>query len=679
MKKFISAVLAASFAVSSAGIVLAEDSMESILVSVKNKVSVPDGFTEFNTYHSTEEDGIESYSFSWSEKDGNGSLNVETDGYGNIIRYSRYSDSFDYDYDDESFKIDKNFKFEDVTTVSDKLIHSLVPNLFEFDSDKLVQLPYDGKLDVSNYASYTIRYERKYHDVTVKDNGASVTVSKTKDGFAALRADIDWDYTKEFLPVPDNYKAMGKEAAEKAIDDISPLKLQYRKTYDDKYSLEYVRNGFLYIDAATGQKLEEAENNRIMYSSDAQNAKASEGDMGGGNMLTPAERTEIENMSGLKSVDELFGILLSRPELGVSKNTDRSKLSSNTFKSDNEYYTSMYINESEEGDNYSSISAYFNAKTGEMTSFYRFTNNYTGKEEKSDEKAAYNFLNKYYKNKLSECGELSETKNYRRMVNNIEYQDNYLSARYNAKTGRIDSFDMQWDSDVSKMPKPENIISAEEASKAVFNKYPAKLLYIISTESDNMFTLCYTQGMYDIRVNAFDGKFSNTDLSEENYTEYDDVENHWIKNIADTLCKYGIRLDGKSLNPDEKITQGDFLKLAYSGIFGYSLPDTYEPVYRTMVRRKVISDKETNSKDPITREAAVRYLLRAMGIKEVAEIKGIYICDFDDADKISPDKIGYCAIAKGLKIVNGFDNKLNPTENITRAEALTMVYNYLTR
>ena len=68
-----------------------------------------------------------------------------------------------------------------------------------------------------------------------------------------------------------------------------------------------------------------------------------------------------------------------------------------------------------------------------------------------------------------------------------------------------------------------------------------------------------------------------------------------------------------------------------------------------------------------------------MGITEVAEIKGIYICDFADSSDISPDKIGYCAIAKGFGLVNGSDGRLYPKNNITNAEALAMVYNYLTR
>ena len=83
--------------------------------------------------------------------------------------------------------------------------------------------------------------------------------------------------------------------------------------------------------------------------------------------------------------------------------------------------------------------------------------------------------------------------------------------------------------------------------------------------------------------------------------------------------------------------------------------------------------------EPIAREDAIRYLLKAMGIGEVAEIEGIFVCDFKDADMISKGRIGYCAIAKGYNIIGGSDGMLYPKEKTTRAEALAMIYNYLTR
>lgn len=311
-----------------------------------------------------------------------------------------------------------------------------------------------------------------------------------------------------------------------------------------------------------------------------------------------------------------------------------------------------------------------------MLSFHRYARNYD--DNSNNESKAYDFISKYYPDKLSECNTVSENGQYTRLVNNILYPQNSITAFYNNKTQRIDDFDLVWDKNISEMPKPDGIISAVDASGAVFEAYPISLYYIVSDSSDNKYTLCYTQNEYNIRVNAFD-KSIITSSTKKDTSHYSDVSNHWVEEIADTLCDYGIKTEGSLLNPNSEITQKEFLTLIYSGVLGYDNFSDNETVERILLRRKVISSEEALSINFVTRENAIRYLLRATGIKEVAEIDGIYICDFKDNNEISKDKLGYCAIAKGMGLVNGADNMLRPADNITYAEALTLIYNYLTR
>ena len=84
MKKIISALLAASLLIP--GAAFADGGMEEILVSVKDKVSVPDNLTEFNTDYSTDENGITTYYFSWTANDGDGTFDVEDLAMG-LIRF----------------------------------------------------------------------------------------------------------------------------------------------------------------------------------------------------------------------------------------------------------------------------------------------------------------------------------------------------------------------------------------------------------------------------------------------------------------------------------------------------------------------------------------------------------------------------------------------------------------
>ncbi|NLZ90417.1 MAG: hypothetical protein GX918_00695, partial [Clostridiales bacterium] len=59
--------------------------------------------------------------------------------------------------------------------------------------------------------------------------------------------------------------------------------------------------------------------------------------------------------------------------------------------------------------------------------------------------------------------------------------------------------------------------------------------------------------------------------------------------------------------------------------------------------------------------------------------KGIFVTGFKDQGSISPELVGYVAIAKGLGIVGGSGGYFNPRASLTRAEAAVMLYNYLTR
>ena len=66
-----------------------------------------------------------------------------------------------------------------------------------------------------------------------------------------------------------------------------------------------------------------------------------------------------------------------------------------------------------------------------------------------------------------------------------------------------------------------------------------------------------------------------------------------------------------------------------------------------------------------------------MGYKRFAQIPGIFICDFEDADEIDSELLGYAAIAKGLGVVSGSNGKLLPENTLTKGEAAVIIYNCL--
>ena len=79
----------------------------------------------------------------------------------------------------------------------------------------------------------------------------------------------------------------------------------------------------------------------------------------------------------------------------------------------------------------------------------------------------------------------------------------------------------------------------------------------------------------------------------------------------------------------------------------------------------------------VTREDAFVYMVKLDGLDKVARLNGIFKVEYEDENLISYDKIGYPAILTGMGIICGNGGKLRPQDFITRAEAVSMVYNYM--
>ena len=73
-------------------------------------------------------------------------------------------------------------------------------------------------------------------------------------------------------------------------------------------------------------------------------------------------------------------------------------------------------------------------------------------------------------------------------------------------------------------------------------------------------------------------------------------------------------------------------------------------------------------------------LLNSLGYGPVAQLPGIFRCDFADASAIPAPDLGYAAIAQGLGIVKGDDNgNFAPGRFATRCEAAYMLWRYMKR
>ena len=150
------------------------------------------------------------------------------------------------------------------------------------------------------------------------------------------------------------------------------------------------------------------------------------------------------------------------------------------------------------------------------------------------------------------------------------------------------------------------------------------------------------------------------------------------------LADNGIYLEGKEFRPGEAITQLDFMillskTLNYYGpvISAKSSDKEVDDLYAYLKREGIVKEGEKQPTQTVTREEAVKYIIRALKYEKVADISSIFNIQFKDKSAISEGLSGYVAIAAGLGIVNGDGVNFKPARNVTRGESAVMIYNYL--
>lgn len=91
-----------------------------------------------------------------------------------------------------------------------------------------------------------------------------------------------------------------------------------------------------------------------------------------------------------------------------------------------------------------------------------------------------------------------------------------------------------------------------------------------------------------------------------------------------------------------------------------------------------IKEEEKNPEKPITKEEAVKYIIRVMRLDKVAELEDIYKDIFLDSNDISKGLKGYINLAYGLKIIIGDGSGyIRPKYELKREDAANIIFNYI--
>jgi hypothetical protein len=110
------------------------------------------------------------------------------------------------------------------------------------------------------------------------------------------------------------------------------------------------------------------------------------------------------------------------------------------------------------------------------------------------------------------------------------------------------------------------------------------------------------------------------------------------RNKSRSLQRTAYTWEVRSLNPTTLITQLDFLTLLsktmnyYEPVITERTDEDINRLYAYLMREGVIKEDERAPDNNVTREEAVKYLVRALKFDRVADIKGIFNIGFKDKD-----------------------------------------------
>lgn len=671
MKKIFSLLLAAAMILSAIPVLAAETSeLEAAILDVKSKIDV-EGYEEFVSRSlSYRGDDVAGYDLTWSNPGEEIDYISVTYSDGQILSYNKPGGEIMF-----SEAALAAVKEKEARQIADDFVKKVCPEGYEN-----IKISEDSKTSIS-YGGYSFTLQRMYNNIPVCGQNGRITVSKKTGEVLYYKMSYDTSISFE-----DTESIIDTDTAkEEYIKKISPA-LCYDYYYDykkeevvvfPKYKLQS-RN--LVIDAKTADVYEAEDEDDL-------GIDWGYAEKGGDAMyqdLTDAERAELSKIGKLISAEKAEEIARSKKSISINDeyvveltNLERSYINKNQYE-----YRLLFVKSNDDTD---SIMVEIDGQDGTIISFYK-TGEY-GKEAQNKENEialAKNALSELtgdkYKNlEYQEDKELG-TIRYVRKENGIEVIEDGAEFSFDSKDNIV-SYNLQY-TDIAEFPSVENVLSCEDVVGKIAEQIDFSLLYVVDSEKGiaKPAYAFYEDGntVRDFSVNPFTGKeidFRGEEVTsqEQSKFSYSDIAGHYAEDKITELAENGIGFEGGKLFPAQEITQSEYVMLL-DKIFGYT--SDIDAVYSSLFRYGFMSADEREDQGSVTREKAAILMARHMGAEEFVKYDNIFVSPFAD---VTENK-GYIALLKAMGIVSGDQNgNFNPKNTITRAEALVLIYNYLTR
>lgn len=662
----------------------AQTEQAQVLALVRERIGDTARFEHFDSNSRTAKNGVTTYHFEWAteQEDSYASLSVTCTSGGVITDYYAYDSTAERRSEKPNVhKMTASAAMEKAKVLMDKLNPQL--------ADVLV---------------LSLRSEVE----SLYDTGYSFTVSRVENGTpfygqtGSLRVNAKADVVESFyinydetLQVPTKESSwIAGETAQKAYAEKLGMQLVYKAQYKDRERIIYpayvpAAEPYMYISATTGEVLdmrsEYAEEDKWLAggsASDSENKNEAMEDVG----FSPAEQEELEKIEGLLDSNAVLKTILENKLLDVPE--DSSLISTTRTKdiySDTFTYNYRLENNAEK---YANVRIAADAKTGALKSFNTYRDFAADKKYESTAAAAKKAAETlsgvvFGEYKLDEDYGSDYGVRYLRYVNDTLFAQDNISITVHPESGKVTSYNLTYTD--AKFPSVEGVLTPMQAAEKLFAQaaytphYMARYKKDGSAEVFAVYVLDETKPMV---IEPFTGKllqsYSNEPYAENVWNGYADIEGHYAQKQLETLARFGIRFAEENCMPDNVITQAEFVSLLVSAFYnGYgTIGADLEYAYRQAINSGIIAEAERADDTPLTRGAAAKYLICALGLNEVASLEGIYICPFADVT----ENIGHISILNAMGVVRGDGaGKYNPDGALTRGDAAILIYNYLSR
>lgn len=659
-----------------------EEDLSKDIQKIKSLFNIGDEYKHFDKSKYDRLNGKNETNLSWSSQ--NKYLNVIIDEDGNIINY--YKDEYGSGRNTRVYKFPKITKEEGERTAKDfikKLYPDIVNQIKINDEDNVYGL-YGGE-NLREYSYYFIRIE---NDIFFNANNVYIGID-TQTG-EVRNFSINWQKDLKFVDTKDT---ISKDEAKEIYKDNIELELGYRLKNTDEGTKTYLGYNIIDTDKSVDAKTKDilSTSYKYMYSVYGSDFNKMMGN------ISIEEENKLINSKKIISSEEARKKLVDTFKLGEGYEVDDCTLIGDKEK---DIYVWEVMVMKRVGNSASGTGSRVNAKTGEIVSF----SDPGAWEQKEEEKSKYSkeellkkakefiknsHAKKYEEVEYMEYGDEDSFYNERnisnfvfiRKVNDIKVENNGFRISLSNVTGNVLSYDCNWND--LEFESPENIIDKDEAKEVLLENRELNLQYEIQNnekEKENV-KLVYDFGDKYLVVDAKKGEVIDNRkalLEKIEKQEYKDIENSFAKNQINKLSKHIILFEGEEFKPKQEITQKEFLKLLAQTKEMYYIYEDESYMYERFVRDGIIKEEEKNMEAKITREEAIKYIIRIFGQEPLDNLGDIYKVEYDDADQISTNLKGHIAIAKGLGLISGEGN-FRAKDNLTREEAVVLIYNILNR